>query len=51
MRMRPLTKGLLLGTIGAAAATAFYARFVERARVRLDRFTVRWTSQASRRRG
>ena len=38
--MRPLTKGLLLGTISAAAAIAFYARFVERARVRLDRFTV-----------
>jgi uncharacterized protein len=40
MRMRPLTKGLLLGTMGAAAAIAFYARFVERASVRLDRFTV-----------
>jgi predicted MPP superfamily phosphohydrolase len=40
MRMRSLMKGLLLGTIGAAAAIAFYARFVERARVRLDRFTV-----------
>jgi len=38
--MRSLTKGLLLGTIGAAAAIAFYARYVERARVRLDYFTV-----------
>ena len=38
--MRPLMKRLLLGTLGAAAAIVFYARFVERARVRLDRFTV-----------
>jgi uncharacterized protein len=38
--MRPLTKGLLFGTIGAAAALAFYARYIERARVQLDRFIV-----------
>ena len=38
--MRSLTRGLLLGTFGAAAAIGFYARYVERARVRLDCFTV-----------
>ena len=38
--MRSLTKGLLLGAIGSAAAITFYAHYVERACVRLDRFTV-----------
>ncbi|MCU0501476.1 MAG: metallophosphoesterase [Anaerolineae bacterium] len=38
--MRPRMKGLLLGSIGAAAAIVCYARFVELARVQLDRFTV-----------
>jgi len=38
--MRSLTKGLLLGAIGSAAAITFYAHYIERAGVRLDRFTV-----------
>jgi hypothetical protein len=38
--MRALAKGMLLGTLGAAAMAFIYARFIERTRVRLDRFVV-----------
>jgi uncharacterized protein len=38
--MRSLTKCLMLGMLGTAAAIGFYSRYVEQARVRLDRFTL-----------
>lgn len=38
--MRALVKGMLLGTLGTAVMASIYARFIERTRVRLDRFVV-----------